>query len=258
VHRDNPLTARVVVNHVWMRHFGAPLVETVADFGRRAKRPQHVQLLDLLAVELIESGWSFRHLHRLIVSSEAYRLSSSNAGADVATLEADPENRFYWRMNSGRMESQVVRDSLLHLAGVLDAELGGPSIDPKDGGNRRGIYFLHSRDHKDEFLSTFDHADHLQCYRRSRSIVPQQALAMSNSKLALEMSEKIAMRLLGEGDAFIASAFEAILCRAPDAEETEACREFTTEIAMLGADGARARTRLVHALLNHNDFVTIR
>ncbi len=262
-HRENPLPARVAVNHVWMRHFGEPLVETVFDFGRRARRPEQAELLDYLAVEFIESGWSFRHLHRLMVTSQAYRRSSSKAGADPATMEADPENKYYWRMNPRRMESEVVRDSLLQLAGVLDPKRGGPSIDPKAGGMRRSLYFQHSRDQKDKFLSMFDGADHLRCYRRSESVKPQQALALSNSKLSLAMAQKIASRVGAEQDLdqFIAESFEAILCRRPDEEERTACREFCEALRNTTkgkSPEGRVRTRLVHALLNHNDFVTIR
>ncbi len=116
IHRDNPLTARVAANHVWMRHFGEPLVESVFDFGRRARPPEQAELLDFLAVELIDSGWSMKHLHRLIIGSAAYRASSSKAGADPRAKSIDPDNSLYWRANPRRMESQLVRDSLLHLA----------------------------------------------------------------------------------------------------------------------------------------------
>jgi hypothetical protein len=269
---ENPLTARVAVNHVWLRHFGEPLVESVFDFGRRADKPRHADLLDYLAAEFIESGWSFKHLHRLMVTSQVYRLQSSKAGADPATLAQDPTNQFYWRMNSRRMESQLVRDSLLHLADALDLQLGGPSV-PADGtSRRRSLYFLHSRDDQNLFLTMFDDADLLQCYRRSESIVPQQALALSNSELALEMAEKIARQIEQETEAdepmpaFIERAFLTMLARAPDPEEVEACQQFVADLSEafaargIAADArpARVRTRLTAALLNHNDFITIR
>lgn len=267
--RENPLTARVAVNHVWLRHFGEPLVESVFDFGLRAKEPEQRELLDFLSAELMESGWSFKHLHRLIVTSDAYRLSSSTAKADAETLEADPKNHFYWRMNSRRMESQLVRDSLLKMAGVLDTKMGGPSVDPGPNSTRRSVYFKHSRDHQDLFLSMFDDADHLQCYRRSESIVPQQALALSNSKVAIEMAEKIASQLSQtvqnlDRKAFVELAFETLLARKPDDAETNECLTFATKLAGLQKNNAsaqvesRIRVRLVHALLNHNDFITIR
>lgn len=260
---ENPLTARVAANHVWMRHFGEPLVESVFDFGRQAPRPEHAELLDYLAREFIDSGWSFRHLHRLMVTSDAYRMTSSNAGADAATLAADPANRYYWRMNSRRMESQVVRDSLLHLADKLDPAVGGPSLDSAKGGFRRSLYFTHSPDSLDLFLTMFDEADLQQCYRRSESVVPQQALALANSALSLEMAAEIATRIeAGDLAAFIDAAFERVLGRLPDLSEKTECIAFADELAALAEeekpDALRVRTRLVHALLNHNDFVTIR
>ncbi len=268
VSRENPLTARVAVNHVWMRHFGEPLVESVFDFGLRSERPIQAELLDFLAVELMESGWSFKHLHRLIVTSDAYQLTSSAVNADPDTLAADPQNLRYWRMNTRRMESQIVRDSLLKLSGTLDPKLGGPSLDVNSG-SRRSLYFKHSRDQQDKFLTMFDDADLLQCYRRSESIVPQQALALSNSKLAIQLSEKIASRLAGSlkepvRESFTKAAFELLLGRVPDQEELTACLAFCTNLKKVIPDAnpdaaeAKIRARLVHALLNHNDFITIR
>ncbi|MCB1062432.1 MAG: DUF1553 domain-containing protein, partial [Verrucomicrobiae bacterium] len=264
--RDNPLTARVAVNHVWLRHFGEPLVATVFDFGRQAPRPEHQELLDWLAAEFIESGWSFRHLHRLMVTSETYRLTSTAAGADRVTVEADPTNQFYWRMNPRRMESQVVRDSLLELSGNLDVTMGGPSLSPSKPSNRRSLYFLHSRDQQDKFLTMFDDADLLQCYRRSESIVPQQALALSNSALSLQQAAKIADHLNATDDenAFIEAAFAIVLARAPDESERAECRLYLEDLRKLAPEekpeslDSRHRAQLIHALLNHNDFVTIR
>jgi len=267
--RENPLAARVAVNHVWMRHFGEPLVETVFDFGRQAPRPEHHELLDWLAAEFIESGWSFKHLHRLLVTSAAYRRDSSNAGADPVTLAADPTNRFYWRAHPRRMESQVVRDGLLHLAGELDMTMGGPSVPPNGNSRRRGLYLTHSRDDEDKLLTMFDNADILQCYRRTESIVPQQALALANSGLSIAMAGKIADRIsagLPEGKPadFIKAAFALVLGRAADPEELAACLEYGEALMELetvkkAADPASVlRARLVHALLNQNDFVTVR
>jgi hypothetical protein len=239
-----------------MRHFGEPLVESVFDFGRRAKKPLQAELLDFLAASFMASDWHFKDLHRLILTSEAYRLSSSNRDADAATLSLDRENRTYWRMNSRRMESQVIRDSLLHLAGTLDLQRGGPPLDPKQGGSRRSLYFRQSRDTKSAFLETFDNANILQCYRRSESIVPQQALAMANSKIALDQAAVIAARLSGPD--LIGEAFEILLARPPSADEREACSDYLAELEEIQGDAARVRARLVHVLINHNDFVTIR
>ncbi len=267
VSRENPLTARVAVNQVWMRHFGQPLVESVFDFGLRAKQPVHQDVLDMLAYELMESGWSFRHLHRMIVNSETYMLSSSTLHADPATIKADPQNLFLWRMNARRMESQVVRDSLLSVAGELDPTTGGPSIDPKSPSNRRSIYFLHSRDQQDRFLTMFDDADLLQCYRRSESVVPQQALALSNSKLAIESAQKIAARIQSHAEtddwsAFVTIAFETLIARSPTEQERKECDAFRSEMLGLLSESndpeSRLRERFVHAIFNHNDFIAIR
>ncbi len=263
----HPLTARVAVNHIWARHLGKPLVPTVFDFGRKGSPPTHPELLDWLAAELVQNGWSMKHLHRLIVTSNTYRLSSSSAGAAPATTAADPENRCYWRMNPVRMEAQVIRDSLLHLSGELDLVIGGPSVAATDETTRRrSLYFVHSHNDHNKFLSTFDDASVLECYRRAESIVPQQALALENSKLALATAEKIARRLnrIAADGAFVRAAFETVLGNPPTAEEQTECEAALKELSDLAArekkpDGVfRARANLVHALLNHNDFVTVR
>jgi Protein of unknown function (DUF1553)/Protein of unknown function (DUF1549)/Planctomycete cytochrome C len=264
---DNPLTARVAVNHIWLRHFGKPLVPTVFDFGRKGTPPTHPELLDWLAVELRESGWSMKHLHRLIVTSNTYCMTSSSATA-TANRATDPENRAYWRMNSVRMESQAIRDSLLSLAGDLDPTMGGPSVPVNAPTSRRSLYFVHSHNDQQKFLSIFDDASVLECYRRAESILPQQALALQNSRLALAAAEKIAARLdtpdRAADGAFVRAAFETILCQTPTAEEQAECAAALRDLRTLAAKEKRpapvrhARTALVHALLNHNDFVTIR
>jgi hypothetical protein len=267
----HPLTARVAVNHIWARHFGKPLAATVFDFGRKGAAPTHPALLDYLAVELMDHGWSMKHLHRLIVTSNAYRLTSSGAGAAHANRRADAENRYYWRMNATRMEAQAVRDSLLSLAGELDTARGGPSIDParEELSRRRSVYFVHSHNDHHKFLSTFDDASVLECYRRTESIVPQQALALSNSKFALTMAAKINARLhdqLGNvPDAvFVRSAFEIILASPPTGAEQRECEQALSEFIQLlkqqqQPDAVRrARGDLIQALLNHNDFITVR
>ena len=257
--RENPLTARVAVNHVWLRHFGTPLVESVYDFGRRAPLPEHAALLDYLAAELIESGWSMKHLHELMVTSEAWRRSSSNLGADPGTWENDANNQFYWRMNPRRMESEVIRDSLTYLAGELDLTMGGPSVSPSQNTRRRSLYFKHSRDDKGQLLSRFDDADILACYRRSESIVPQQALALSNSRISIFMSKRVYTLFYEEADdrKFAGQVFKHILSRVPTLAELDACADFLAELQPESTQ-ASSRIRLVHSLFNHNDFINIR
>lgn len=274
ISKKNPLTARVAVNHVWLRHFGKPLVENVFDFGLRTRAPLHQDALDYLAKEFMDSGWSFRHLHRLIVTSKTYQLSTSSQQAHQETQARDPENKYYWRMNSRRMESQLVRDSLLSLAQKLDLKLGGPSINPGTS-NRRSLYFKHDRDHQDLFLKKFDDADHLQCYRRQESIVPQQALALANSKLTLDMVGEIIELLQKQtppNDAlsFINRSFKLILGRLPNKEEKQICLNLLHNIDPSSSPplSTKAKTNIknlvrrkvimIFALINHNDFITIR
>jgi mono/diheme cytochrome c family protein len=266
----NPLTARVAVNHVWLRHFGKPLVANVFEFGRRGTPPSHPELLDWLAVELMEHQWSFKHLHRLIATSNVYRLSSSSANAE-ASAKLDGENRFLWRMNAVRMDANTVRDSLLNLAGDLDLAQGGPPVPlaQQDASRRRSMYFFHSHNEHNKLLDVFDNANVLDCYRRTESIVPQQALALWNGKLALTASAKINdalhARLKDEDDTkFIAAAFTTVLGTPPNYDELITCLDSLIALRAALNDmkepdrTKRARLRVVQALINHNDFVTVR
>ncbi|HEY4258586.1 MAG TPA: DUF1553 domain-containing protein, partial [Schlesneria sp.] len=265
----NPLVARVAVNHIWARHFGKPLVPTVFDFGRKGTPPTHPELLDWLAIEFQKSGWSMKHLHRLIVSSNTHRLNSSTAGARPETIAADPDNTFYWHANPLRMEAQLIRDSLLQLAGELDLTQGGPPVPVGNDSRRRSLYYVHSHNEHQKFLSMFDDASVLECYRRAQSIVPQQALALENSPLATAAAEKIAQRIttahpiLSDRE-FVAAAFTIVLATKPTAEETavvlDAIAQLRKSQGILGRPVSEAaiRASIVHVLLNHNDFVTIR
>jgi Protein of unknown function (DUF1549)/Protein of unknown function (DUF1553)/Planctomycete cytochrome C len=300
---ENPLAARVAINHIWLRHFGAPLVPTMFDFGMNGKPPTNQPLLDWLAVELIDSGWRMKHIHKLIVTSRTYRLASSQGfrvqGSDLVSLNPeprtqnpsiDPENLYYWRANPRRMEAEIVRDATLWVAGSLDAARGGPDLDPEQGLTvpRRSLYFRATKEKKIEFLSLFDSANPVECYRRSDSIAPQQALAMANSTLTLAqariLAKKISESLVGmpADDVqrrFVSAAYLRILCRASTNDETETCLAFLEDQARKLAETStltafasgpaaivapsadpqqRARENLVHVLLNHNDFVTVR
>ncbi|MFO0012553.1 MAG: PSD1 and planctomycete cytochrome C domain-containing protein [Planctomycetota bacterium] len=266
--RSHPLTARVAVNHVWARHFGQPLVPTVFDFGRKGTPPTHQELLDFLALELMEHGWSLKHLHRMMVLSKTYAMRSSILGLETAA-DRDPDNRFYWRMNAVRMEAQSVRDSLLYLAGDLDPKLGGPSIPVSDAASRRrSLYFFQSHNEHEKFLSIFDDANVLDCYRRAQSIVPQQALALQNSPLIQSCSQRIADRIAAKASdqddtAFIAMAFEWLLATPATEREIatahQAMQRWRESAVERGLDPLQhARIGLVRSLINHNDFLTVR
>ena len=271
--RRNPLTARVAVNHLWNRHMGTPLVSTVFDFGRKGAAPTHPELLDWLASEFMDGGWSMKRIHRLIVTSAAYRMSSSEKGAE-ANLRKDRDNLAFWRRSPIRLEAEAVRDSMLSLAGTLDPSRGGPPVPEaqQEASRRRSLYFFHSDISSNLFLSTFDAAAVKECYRRDQSIVPQQALALTNSALALDTAPAIAARLTRSGsvedDAFIQRAFLVILgIHASDAELAASRRAMASwrkgrDAAPASASPSvsteSARTHLVWVLLNHNDFVTLR
>lgn len=258
--RENPLLARVAVNHIWARHFGRPLVPTVFEFGHKGLPPTHPGLLDWLAVELMEHGWSTRHIHRLITTSRTYALSSSTLDAATNAREHDPDNQTYWHARPIRVEAQVVRDSLLFLAGDLDLSQGGPSIPVSEPqSKRRSLYFVHSHNDHQSFLSMFDDASVLECYRRAESIVPQQALALENSDLALETARRIAGKLGPDipDEQFVRDGFMLILSAEPTPEEMSLSIGALRRLSQV-SDASRARTSLIQALLNHNDFVTVR
>ena len=257
----NPLTARVAANHIWTRHMGTPLVANVFDFGRKNAAPDNPELLDWLASELVESGWSMKHLHRLIVTSATYRMSSSLAGGEASAAK-DPDNRFWWRRTPIRLESQAIRDSLLALSGSLDSTLGGPSVLPADqaASKRRSLYFFHSNNERNLFLNTFDEAGVKECYLREQSIVPQQALAMTNSPLIRESAPKIAALLASPNDAaFVRQAFVVLLgISASDAEVAASAGALEAWRKLPSSTPENARGNFIKALINHNDFVTLR
>ncbi len=282
--RNNPLTARVAVNQIWMRHFGAPLVENSFDFGMRSPEPVQRDVLDWLAVDLMENGWNMKRLHRLIVTSRVYQTQSRVDSKLAKNVRSDPDNALLWRANVRRLDAEVIRDSLLHITGSLDMTRGGPDIDFTQGASvaRRSLYFRHAYEKQMRMLVAFDAASPNECYRRSESVVPQQALALLNGPLAIEQARILSGKLTKShqaDEAFIRSAFATVLCRDCLPEELTACRQFlvsqTTVLSQpskltpfkaktnvrtqpAGDPSQRARESLVHVLINHNDFVTVR
>jgi hypothetical protein len=289
-HPKNPLAARMAINQIWMHHVDTPLVPSVFDFGRNGKPPAIPALLDWLAVQLQAEGWHMKAIHKLIVTSACYRMESASGGANDPNLARDPANVFYWRMNPKRMEAEAVRDNVLHVAGSLDQTVGGPDLDPETGlkSPRRSLYFRHAKEKRVVFLRLFDSPNVLSCYRRSDSVMPQQALALANSSLCLEQARLLAGRLERElpcepspapDRTFVIAAFERVLGRPPTREELTTCETYLRDEAkklakpsalspFSGGPAAsvppaalaaqRAREDLVHVLFNHNDFVTIR
>jgi hypothetical protein len=209
----------------------------------------------------------------MIIESAAYRLSSSAEAGEA--LAKDPDNTQLWRRTASRLESQVVRDSILALAGRLDPTMGGPPVPaPAQAESaRRSLYFFHSNNERNLFLTTFDEALVKECYRREQSIVPQQALALTNSGLVLDaarpIAERLTRRLTASGEsaddrAFVRLAFVVLLgaesSEAEAAAMTRALDEWKRlpEAVQNGDATTWARASLVWVLLNHNDFVTLR
>jgi hypothetical protein len=231
----------------------------------------------------MDKNWSMKSIHRLIVTSNTYRMQSAVIDPKHPNLAIDSENRYLWHMNPRRMEAEAVRDSMLYVAGELDMTIGGPELDENMGEvyRRRSLYFKSTPDAQMTFLKLFDVADPRDCYERNESIVPQQALALSNSKLSRTMARLLARRLgsPSETRVFIEAAYETILGRLPSATEQSESEQFLrhqaellanpekltmvrtgtpSEISPSADPATRAREDLVHVLLNNNEFVVIR
>ncbi|HCC99169.1 MAG TPA: hypothetical protein DER64_01475, partial [Planctomycetaceae bacterium] len=278
----HPLTARVMVNRIWKHHFGRGIVSTLDNFGKTGARPTHPGLLDWLASRFIEDGWSIKKMHRLLMSSAAYRQSSI-----VSALQEkkDPENRLLSRMPLTRMEAEVVRDSILSVAGRLDlTPFGTADAVEKRGdglvtsktrtgkdsdGWRRSIYVLQRRTQRLTILDNFDLPQmNPNCTQRNESVVAPQALHLLNNKVIRELADRFAERVVSEvGDDAgrqTVRAYRIALGRTPGAEELAATvpvlerlrREWASQ---LKNDQAAARRRalgnLCHAVMNSAAFM---
>jgi hypothetical protein len=251
VARDNPLTARVIVNRVWMHHFGEGLVRTPGDFGTRAEPPTHPELLDWLAAWFMDNGWSLKKLHRLIVTSAVYQQRSSGAvekwsdGAAAATHHSiipslhhstDLENTLLWRMNRRRLDFESTRDALLAVAGRLDRTLGGPPVKllKQPFPTRRTLYAYLDRQDVPGLFNTFDFpAPDALCPRRFETTVPQSALFFLNGEFVLEQARHLATRLPVAGkdveEASIHALFRTVLQRAASADELNSAKRLLAE-----------------------------
>jgi hypothetical protein len=192
--RDNPLTARVWVNRIWAHLFGAGLVATTSDFGTRGTPPTHPELLDWLACELMDNGWSTKQLIRRIVTTGTYR-QASDARPECVAL--DPENHLLWRANRRRLDLEALRDSLLFAAGRLDEKMGGPSVSLTDApySTRRAVYGYIERQNLPAFFRTFDFANpNTHTPERPQTTAPQQALYLMNSPFSMEQAVYVAAR----------------------------------------------------------------
>jgi cytochrome c553 len=280
---NHPLTARVAVNQLWMRHFGRGIVPTVANFGHSGIAPSNQELLDWLATEFVESGWKLKTMHRLMMTSQAYRQSSR---VDEKVLKADPDNALVSRMPLRRMDADTLYDSLVIAAGRLDAtQFGKPAdvevtadkeviVKPSKEGFRRNIYVLHRRQTPVSLMDSFDQPPMTpNCTERRQSNVATQALHMMNGSMTWDLAQFMAGRVIDESDGDRAKIVEGVYLRAysryPKAQEVEtgiaAIEEFRREWPkrLEANNGAAPRAATAqwmavanycHAILNSAEF----
>lgn len=261
----NPLTPRVIVNRVWQWHFGVGIVPTPSDFGNNGMPPSHPELLDWLSQKFIESGWSLKSLHRLIVSSDAYRRSSQFL-PEAARVDGD--NRLLWRFSPRRLEAEAIRDSMLTISGELNSERGGPGFDLfnlrggltgfkpiekfESSGLRRMIYAHKVRREFDAVFGAFDCPDGGQSTAvRSKSTTPIQALNLFNSQFTMDRSAALSKLILAQSETEteqIELAFQKILGRNPTRTETE------QSLPVVQASGLNT---LIRVLFNTNEFLFV-
>ena len=270
---DHPLTARVIVNRVWYWHFGRGIVGTPNDFGRQGEAPTHPELLDWLARNFVESGWSMKKLHRMIMLSNTYRMSSQS---DESNFRIDPSNQYLWRMNRQRMDAEALRDSVLDVAGVLNLQMGGRpvippltteekavmwapnqwpvSLDPMEH-NRRSVYLYVKRSFPFPMFAIFDEPDTaVSCPRRDVTTVAPQALALLNSEFMERQARNLAARVQktypDDRDAWVRGAWQLALSRDPSPQEKEKALSFL--------DAASTKLdKLCLVLLNTSEFLSI-
>jgi mono/diheme cytochrome c family protein len=245
----NPLTARVMVNRLWQHHFGSGIVRTPSNFGKTGEAPTHPELIDWLAVEFVENGWSMKKMHRLMMNSRAYQMASADIAAN---MQADPDNRLFWRMPRQRLEAEILRDQMLAVAGTLDLEMGGPAVFPyidpalfqsstgrtwpgKAVGDpstwRRSIYVFLKRSIRYPMFEAFDQPDLINsCDRRNRSTISPQALLLMNNAFVMRQAKFFAQRVMSEAGAGTADqverAYQIALARPPSEFEKAKAVEF--------------------------------
>lgn len=253
---DNPLTARVMINRIWQHHFGEGIVRTPNNYGKLGTPPTHPELLDYLAHQFVESGWSIKAMHRAIMLSATYQQSSV---PEPATLKIDPDNKLFGRMNRRRLDAESLRDSLLIAAGELDRTFGGPAI--RDLNNRRRtLYLMTIRSERSNYQALFDAADPSSIVeQRIVSTVAPQALFLMNHPFALAQAKALAKRL-GKLDQLdnrkkIEWLYQNLYGRPPRKDE------ITIGLSVLNSVGAQssesARLEYCQVLLCANEFVYV-
>jgi hypothetical protein len=264
--KNNPLTARVMMNRLWQQHFGRGIVGTPGDFGAMGEKPSHPELLDWLAREFMENGWSLKAMHRLMVTSAAYR-QGTEWRREAAKV--DPDNRLLWRVNRRRLEGEALRDAMLAVSGQLNPQAGGPSIYPElpaevekpRGGwpvnkevhqrNRRSIYVFVKRNMRFPFFAIMDAPDSNEtCSRRHVTTSAPQALMLVNGKFTLDMAKALADRVMAEKDVGrkVDRIYRFALGRSPDGKEVALALAFLERADIVD---------LCHVVLNLNEFAYV-
>jgi hypothetical protein len=266
---DNPLTTRVIVNRIWQYHFGRGLVATSSDFGRLGEKPSHPELLDWLAVRFVKDGWSFKKMHRLILTSATYQ-QSALAPAPAIALKKDPENRLVWRGSTRRLDAEQIRDAILAATGELDLHMGGPGVPASTP--RRSIYAKVMRNTHDPLLDVFDAPEGFtSTAQRNVTTTPTQALLLFNGKQLQQRARAFAQRLArqcpGSPEEQIAAAYRLAYGRPPEPAERAKALEFLSDQARhikprTGSPGVEtavspALVDFCHALLNSNEFIYV-
>jgi Protein of unknown function (DUF1553)/Protein of unknown function (DUF1549) len=268
---QNPMTARVIVNRLWQKHFGRGIVATLENFGKMGDRPTHQDLLDWMAVELMANHWSLKQITRLMMMSSAYQMES--AFDDAADAKADPENLYLWRFRPQRLDAEIVRDSMLTAGGNINLAIGGEPIFPylpKDilagqyrgkwantpegpAAWRRGVYVYRRRSLPYPMFDTFDHPDmNVTAGARHVSTVPTQALTLLNNPFVLSQADFLAARVKQEGsdpESQVKAAYRIALARPATAQEIR-----------IGADliTSQSLASFTHVVLNLDEFVYMR
>ena len=286
---EHPLTARVIVNRIWQQHFGLGLVATPDNFGRQGTLPSHPQLLDWLAEQFVQDGWSLKKLHKRIMLTQSYRLSSDRkstmAGADKNDPQTiDPGNVYLWRFSRRRLEAEVIRDSILAVTGLLDRSQGAAHpfkpwyaarfslnrpFHEEFSTNRRSVYMMTQRLFRNSFLGLFDGPDrNSSTSRRGSSNVPSQALYLMNSTFIKEQADALARRLIKEAEGDeprVARLYQLAYGRDPEMTEFRSIREFLTRYREAAGrsgetakqDDMQALTAVCRVVLTGNEFFFI-
>jgi hypothetical protein len=277
----HPLTARVIVNRVWGWHFGEPLVRTTENFGRLGDRPTHPKLLDWLAVRFMETGWSIKDLHRLILRSSVYRMDSRHPQA-AAHAQADPENRLLWRANLQRLEAEQLRDAILAVSGRLDHRLGGKTLPLRNrqfvfnhtsedhtryDSLRRAAYLPVIRNNLYPLFSQFDFPDPtMPTGHRTATVIAPQNLLLMNDPLVLESADALAAwvtsQSMDDGKG-VRLAYRRTLGREPETQEVERALKFLFDVTggegrWQAADRQTAWSLLCQSLMASNEFIYVR